>query len=156
VNRNYLLALALALSAPALHAGEAPPVAPDPALEKRVMALSHELRCLVCQNQTIADSSASLAVDLRNEVREKMRAGESDEAIVKYLTARYGDFVLYRPPIKLTTLVLWFGPLLLMLWGLYSLFRRLRDRNATSSAPLSDDERRRAAALLAESNGSTK
>ena len=156
MNHKYLLALALALSAPAAHAGEAQPAAPDPVLEKRVMALSHELRCLVCQNQTIADSSASLAVDLRNEVREKMRAGESDEAIIKYLTARYGDFVLYRPPIKLTTLVLWFGPLLLMLWGLYSLFRRLRDRNATPAAPLSDEERRRAAALLAEGNGSTK
>ena len=156
MNRKYLLALALALAAPALHAVEAPPVAADPVLEKRVMALSHELRCLVCQNQTIADSSASLAIDLRNEVREKMRAGESDEAIINYMTARYGDFVLYRPPVKLTTLVLWFGPLLLMVWGLYSLFRRLRDRNAAPAAPLTDEERRRAAALLAEGTGSTK
>jgi len=156
VKRDYLFALALALSAPLAHAGEAPPVAADPALEKRVMALSHELRCLVCQNQTIADSNASLAVDLRNEVREKMREGQSNQQIIDYLTARYGDFVLYRPPIKLTTMILWFGPVLLLLWGLYSLFRRLRDRNATPVAPLSDEERRRAAALLAEGDGARK
>jgi cytochrome c-type biogenesis protein CcmH len=157
VRHKYLFALALALSAPALHAGEAAPAASDPALEKRVMALSHELRCLVCQNQTIADSNADLAVDLRNEVREKMRQGKSDSEIIDYMTARYGDFVLYRPPVKATTLVLWFGPLLLMLWGLYALFRRLRDRNAApAAAPLSDDERRRAAALLAEGDGGVK
>ncbi len=153
---RYLLALLLMLGATAVHAGEAPDAAADPALEKRVMALSHELRCLVCQNQTIADSNAALAIDLRNEVREKMREGQTNEQIVGYLTARYGDFVLYRPPIKATTLVLWFGPLLLMLWGLYTLVRRLSDRNAAPAAPLTDEERHRAAALLAENEGAAK
>ncbi|MGE5524400.1 MAG: cytochrome c-type biogenesis protein [Rhodospirillaceae bacterium] len=151
--RNCLFALVLAVTAPLLHAGEAAPAAEDPVLEKRVMALAHELRCLVCQNQTIADSNAGLAVDLRNEVREKMREGQSNEEIVQYLTARYGDFVLYRPPIKLATLILWFGPLLLLLWGLYALFRRLRDRSAAPVEPLTEEERRRAAALLAEGDG---
>ena len=78
------------------------------------MTLAAELRCLVCQNQTLADSNAPLAEDLRNQVREKMRRGASDSEIVDYMVARYGDFVLYRPPLKLTTLLLWFGPLLLL------------------------------------------
>jgi len=78
-------------------------------LEKRVMALAEELRCLVCQNQTLADSNAPLAEDLRNQVREKMRAGKSDREVVDFLVERYGDFVLYRPPLKATTLLLWFG-----------------------------------------------
>lgn len=156
MRHNYLFAALLALSTPALHAGEAAPAAADPALEKRVMALSHELRCLVCQNQTIADSNADLAVDLRNQVRQKMREGASDREIIDYMTARYGDFVLYRPPVKATTLVLWFGPLLLMVWGLWALFRRLRDRSAVPQAPLTDEERRRAARMLAESEGGSK
>src|SRR5207245_11469173 len=100
--------------APWAHAKEAAPAAADPALEQRVMTLAAELRCLVCQNQTLADSNAPLAEDLRNQVREKMRQGASDSEIVDYMVARYGDFVLYRPPVKATTLMLWFGPLLLL------------------------------------------
>jgi cytochrome c-type biogenesis protein CcmH len=96
------------------------------ALEKRVMALSQELRCLVCQNETLADSRAELAVDLRNQIREQMNAGRSDEDITRYLTDRYGDFVLYRPPLKPLTYALWFGPFLMLAGGLLGLYRSLR------------------------------
>jgi cytochrome c-type biogenesis protein CcmH len=112
-----LLSVLLAAAVP-VWAGEAAPAAEDPVLEKRVMAISAELRCLVCQNQTIADSHAELAVDLRNQVREMLRKGQSQEEIVAYMTARYGDFVLYRPPLKESTAMLWFGPALLLLGGL--------------------------------------
>src|SRR5947207_8496933 len=85
-------------------------LAQDPPLERRVANLAHELRCLVCQNQTIADSNAPLAVDLRNQIREQMAGGKSDRDIVDFMVQRYGDFVLYRPPLKATTIVLWGGP----------------------------------------------
>lgn len=112
------------------------------------MALAAELRCLVCQNQTLADSNAPLAVDLRNQVREQMRQGRSEREIIDYMVARYGDFVLFRPPFKLTTLLLWTGPLLLLVAGLIALFYRLARRRAEPKAELSDEERARAAALL--------
>jgi cytochrome c-type biogenesis protein CcmH len=156
VKAKLLLLAVLWLAAPWAQAGEAAPAVADPVLEKRVMALAHELRCLVCQNQTIADSNADLAVDLRNEVREMMRRGSSDREIVDYMTSRYGDFVLYRPPVKAATLVLWFGPLLLLVLGLWWLVMRLRERNAEPPAPLTDEERRRAAALLADTEGSAR
>src|SRR5436190_7331511 len=98
----------------ALFAKEAAPEAADPALEARMVKITSELRCLVCQNQTIADSNASLAVDLRRETRELLKQGKSDAEIVDYMTARYGDFVLYRPPLRATTVLLWFGPVLLL------------------------------------------
>src|SRR5438128_10033058 len=91
-------------------AQEAKPMADDPVLEQRVMNLSQELRCLVCQNETLADSRADLAEDLRRQIREQMKAGKSDKEIIAYLTDRYGDFVLYKPPVKATTYLLWFGP----------------------------------------------
>ena len=94
------------------------PTAADPALEARMLAITGELRCLVCQNQTIADSHADLAVDLRQQVREQIKGGMSDEQIRRYMTDRYGDFVLYRPPLKPTTLVLWLGPGLLLVLAL--------------------------------------
>ena len=94
------------------------PAPADAVLEKRVMHLSEELRCLVCQNQTIADSNAELAVDLRNQVREQMRQGRSDDAIRGYMVQRYGDFILYRPPVKASTALLWFGPLVLVVGGI--------------------------------------
>ena len=147
--RFLALALGLALSF-ALHAKEAPPAAADPQLEKRVMTLAEELRCLVCQNQTIADSSAPLAVDLREQVREKMRKGESDAEIIDYMVQRYGDFVRYRPPVKATTLLLWFGPIVLLLAGFFVLVRRLRAPRSEPMAPLTEAERARAAALLGE------
>ena len=100
----------------------------DAALERRVMHLSEELRCLVCQNQTIADSNAELAVDLRNQVREQMRQGRSDDAIRGYMVERYGDFILYRPPVKASTALLWFGPLVLVLGGIGGLALYVRQR----------------------------
>jgi len=124
-------------------------MAEDPELEKRVLKLSHELRCLVCQNETLAESRADLAVDLRNEVREQMRAGKTDQEIVAYLTERYGDFVLYRPPVKPATYLLWFGPFLLLLGGLAFLYRYLQQRRELiTERPLTADERRRAEELL--------
>ncbi len=95
-------------------------------LEKRVMALSRQLRCLVCQNETLADSQAELAADLRKQIREQMKAGRNDKEIVAFLTDRYGDFVLYRPPLKPRTYVLWFGPFLLLGGGLFALYRSLK------------------------------
>lgn len=133
---------------------DAPALAEDPAIEARVMSLSTELRCLVCQNQTIADSNAPLAVDLRNQVRDQVRAGRSDAQIVDYLVARYGDFVLYRPPLKLTTVLLWAGPFLLLVGGLAGLIVTLR-RRAAQAVPMESTEgdaeaRARAKALLDE------
>ena len=142
------LLLAVALVAPAA-AGEAAPAAEDPVLEKRVIELATELRCLVCQNQSLADSNAPLAVDLRNQIRERMREGQSESQIVDFMVARYGDFVLYRPPVKATTALLWFGPILLVVVGLVVLFVRLRRRRAVAEPELSAVDRARAARLLA-------
>jgi cytochrome c-type biogenesis protein CcmH len=108
-----LLVLLLAFSGSAI-GGEAAPAAPDPALEQRVMDLAGELRCLVCQNQTLADSNADLAVDLRGQIREQLKAGATERQVVDFLVARYGDFVLYRPPFKATTVALWTGPFVLL------------------------------------------
>ena len=131
------------------HAGEAAPVAADPALEERVTAVASELRCLVCQNQTLADSNAPLAVDLRNQIRERMREGASERDIIGFMVERYGDFVLYRPPFKVTTLLLWLGPIALMIAGLAALYYRLaRRRREVAKRELSGEERARAAALL--------
>ncbi len=106
----------------------APPIASDPVLEKKVLELSNELRCLVCQNQTIADSNADLAVDLKNQVRKQLSEGRSKEEILKYMTERYGDFVLYKPPFNAATIMLWVGPFLLMLLGLFFLIRQIKQR----------------------------
>jgi len=146
-----------AVSGPVL-AAEAEPMANDPALEERVMDLSHKLRCLVCQNQTIAESNAPLAVDLRNQVREQFAAGKSEEAVVDYLVARYGDFVLYLPPFKGITLLLWLGPALLLVAGTGWLAWRLRSRakEAQSAPHLTQDERARASALLSGTPNSSE
>lgn len=140
----------LLVSTPLHAAEEATPIAEDPLLEARVMDLSHKLRCLVCQNQTIAESNAPLAVDLRNQVREQLAAGKSEEAVIDYLAARYGDFVLYLPPFKGITLLLWLGPGLLLVAGAGWLAWRLRARaKETEAAPhLTQEERVRANALL--------
>jgi cytochrome c-type biogenesis protein CcmH len=129
----------------------------DPALDKRVTALTQDLRCLVCQNQTIADSQAPLAIDLKNQVIEKMQQGASDREIVDYMVNRYGDFVLYRPPLKAATLALWFGPAALFFVALFVLFRNLaRRRKESPDAPLSEAERKRAEALLGKSEKEAK
>jgi cytochrome c-type biogenesis protein CcmH len=118
-------------------------------LEKRVHAFSQQLRCLVCQNETLADSRAELAVDLRREIREQMRAGQSDEQITAFLTERYGDFVLYRPPLKPSTYALWFGPFVFLIGGLLALHRWLRRWLALPEGrPLSASDRARARRLL--------
>ncbi len=124
--------------------------AADPVAEKRLQALAAELRCLVCQNQTIADSNAELAIDLRREVRSMIQAGQSDAQIIDFMVNRYGDFVLYRPPVKGLTLLLWGGPITLLLLGVFGLIRHLRQRNQTLSAqsPLSAEALNRADALL--------
>lgn len=132
---------------------EAPPLAADPAVEARVMHLASVLRCLVCQNQTLADSNAELAVDLRNQLRAQVKAGRSDEQIIDYLVTRYGDFVLYRPPMKATTVLLWVGPFLLLVGGLtalgLTLRRRARAQAAAADTAAADAETRaRARALL--------
>ena len=136
-------------------AEEARPPAPDPILEKRVLAIAEELRCLVCQNQTIADSDAALAVDLRKQVREKLAQGMSDRDVTDFMVQRYGDFVLYRPPVKATTLLLWFGPFVFLAGGLVVLGLKLTRRaHREPTAALSDTERRRAATLLGTMNES--
>lgn len=148
LRKSLLSFLLVLLFAPAF-AREAPSSAADPVVEARLMKLGSELRCLVCQNQTIADSNASLAVDLRNEIREKIQHGMTDAQIKNFMVARYGDFVLYRPPIMKTTLVLWVGPFLMLLAGggiLVFNLRRLRQRAA--DPVLSQDDQSLADALL--------
>jgi cytochrome c-type biogenesis protein CcmH len=145
----------LGLAAPAL-AKEATPLGDEPAIEARMMAMASELRCLVCQNQTLADSHADLAADLRQEIREMMKKGMSDEEIRAYLVDRYGDFVLYRPPWKTTTALLWAGPLLLVVVGgtvLASSLRRRRREALEDDAPLTDEERGRLRRILEETEG---
>lgn len=117
------------------YAKEARPASDNPEIEARMLRISTELRCLVCQNQTIADSHADLAVDLRQQVREMLQKGQNEQQIIEYMTARYGDFVLYRPPFKATTVLLWVGPGVMVLLGLFVLVRVLRQRSR-----LSDDQ----------------
>jgi len=147
MGKALVLAFLLLLGG-AAWAKEAAPAAADPLLEERVMAIAAELRCLVCQNQTIAESDADLAKDLRNQVREKLLAGQSERDIMDYMTARYGDFVLWRPPFKPITLLLWLGPVLLLLAGLLALFYRLARARDAGEIELSEAERARAALLL--------
>jgi cytochrome c-type biogenesis protein CcmH len=122
------------------HAKEAVLAAQDPVLDARMVRITSELRCLVCQNQTIADSHAALAVDLRKQVMEQLQQGQSDQQIIDYMTARYGDFVLYRPPLKASTVVLWFGPGLLLLISLVALFVVLRRRSRLPPEAFDPDE----------------
>ena len=129
----------------------AQPTATDPVANKRAVALAEELRCLVCQNQSIADSNAELAVDLRRQIQEQIAAGRSDRQIIDYMVERYGDFVLYRPPVKATTLLLWMGPPLLFFIGLWLLLLYLRQRRSHAVVePLSAADRARAATLLGD------
>jgi cytochrome c-type biogenesis protein CcmH len=118
----------------------------NPNLERRVTALAHELRCLVCQNQTIADSNAPLAQDLRNQIREQLKAGKSERDVIDFMVARYGDFVLYRPPFKAATVGLWAGPFVLLALGAWLMLRRVRKK--APPPELTEAERRRAAQLL--------
>ena len=142
------LLLMLALATP-LYAKEAAPLAQDEAAEKRLIAISSELRCLVCQNESLAGSNAELAQDLRREIRTMILDGKSDGEIMDFMVSRYGDFVRYRPPLKGTTLLLWFGPALLFAGGLGGLFLFLRRRSRVmGDVPLSEAERQQAERLL--------
>ncbi len=155
MSSKIIVVLALLMSVPSLLvAGEAEPVAEDPVLEATVMSISEELRCLVCQNQTIADSDAPLAVDLRREVRDMVKQGMGEEQIVSFMEERYGDFVRYRPAFKASTLLLWIGPLLLFTIALAVLyFNLLRKRKSVDeTTPLSDEERVRVSTLLKKEN----
>jgi cytochrome c-type biogenesis protein CcmH len=116
-------------------------------LDKRVAALADELRCLVCQNQTLAESNAPLAVDLRNQIREQLAKGASEGEVREFMVARYGDFVLYKPPFKASTAALWLGPFVLLSLGLWVLLR-VATRRRVAAPPLSETERSRAAKLL--------
>jgi cytochrome c-type biogenesis protein CcmH len=136
-----------ALAAPAGMAADAVPTEMDPVSAARAVKLAEKLRCLVCQNQTIADSNAELANDLRAQIREQIAAGRTDDEILDYMVARYGDFVLYQPPLKATTILLWAGPALLVVGGAFVLLRNLR-RRIQPDAPLSDDDRERARRML--------
>jgi cytochrome c-type biogenesis protein CcmH len=131
------------------YAGEAKDIAEDPVLEKRMVGLAENLRCLVCQNESLASSRSDLAKDLRQEVRDKMKQGMSDQEIIDFLVSKYGDFVLFDPPVKSYTLLLWYGPFVLLLIGLVGLVIQLRKRkNTVPESQLSAEEAQRAAALL--------
>jgi cytochrome c-type biogenesis protein CcmH len=128
---------------------EAAPLAEDPEVERRLQAISEELRCLVCQNESIAGSRAELAVDLRREIRTLINQGRSDKEIREFMVERYGEFVLYRPPVKLSTLFLWVGPFVLLFGGFIAMLLVLRRRrHHVVPSVLTDEDRRRAEALL--------
>jgi cytochrome c-type biogenesis protein CcmH len=137
---RLFVAVALLAGTACAFAKDAAPAVADPVLEARVLRIAVELRCLVCQNQTIADSHADLAQDLRRQVREMIQQGKTDQQIIDYMTARYGDFVLYRPPLKNTTALLWFGPVLLVVGGIAVLVLVLRRRSRMSPDRFEPDE----------------
>ncbi|OGT32102.1 MAG: hypothetical protein A2W28_10005 [Gammaproteobacteria bacterium RBG_16_51_14] len=150
VSIRSLLLLLLLTTSTVLHSEDTVYKFKDDLQEQRYQDLINELRCLVCQNQTLADSNAELAQDLRHEVYEMIVKGGSDDTIIEFLVNRYGDFVLYRPPLKQTTWILWFGPLLMMVFALFAAFRIIINRKAENSGMpvLSDEERKKLADLL--------
>lgn len=146
---KYLLALFMALKmAASAYAGEAVPLAEDPVVEQRLIVISEELRCLVCQNESLAGSRADLAMDLRREIRTLIKDGKTDAEIRDYMVSRYGDFVLYRPPVKPITWALWFGPLLLLIGALAVLLRMVRRSQRSAEAPALDPAQRAKAQSL--------
>lgn len=148
--KRLLAVLMLALPL-AVCAADATPTDLDPVAAKRAVELSSQLRCLVCQNQTIAESDADLAVDLRRQVNEQIAAGRTDREIIDFMVDRYGAFVLYKPPFNLTTVLLWLGPLVLAVGAIVVFARTLRARNrAIVERPLTDAERAEAQRLLAQ------
>lgn len=147
-------ALVSLTAVPGAYAADAVPTEKDPVSAERAVKLGEKLRCLVCQNQTIGESNAELAVDLRRQVREQIAAGKTDADIIDYMVKRYGDFVLYEPPVKGTTLLLWGGPGLLLLIGAFTLFRIVRARRRVADdLPLTAEELERAKRLLAGEPG---
>lgn len=140
--KSVIFAVLLALGLPAF-AAEAEPNADDPVIEQRLINLASDLRCLVCQNESLAGSHAELAEDLRKEIRAQMRLGKNDREVLEYLTDRYGDYVLYQPPFKPVTYLLWLGPLLFLLLGLGAWYSAMKKRRTLEETPL--DEAQRAA-----------
>jgi cytochrome c-type biogenesis protein CcmH len=146
---KFLVSILLMLACHGLMANEAAPLAEDPAVEQRLIGISEEMRCLVCQNESLAGSRSDLANDLRAQIRTMIKDGKSDAEIRQYMVDRYGDFVLYRPPVKPITWLLWLGPFTILLIGIIGLFMYLRKRNiGMDRRTLSDDENRRLDALL--------
>ncbi len=149
-----VLACMLALAALGASAKEAVPMSDDPVLEAQVLEIAEELRCLVCQNETIAASQADLAVDLRKQIRIKLQAGESQQQILDFMVARYGDFVLYRPPLKATTILLWLGPFVLLVVAAVLMGLNIRRRRrAVMAQEWSQEQQKRARALLDDGTG---
>ena len=147
--KALLVAIALCSSF-ALQAKVAPNTSADPALEARMMVIAEELRCLVCQNETIAASHADLAIDLKNQIRIKLNEGQSQKQILDFMVDRYGDFVLYRPPLKTTTVLLWLGPFTLLAIAVLTLVLNVRRRKRSAQpAALSDADVAKARDLLA-------
>lgn len=147
--RKLISCIGLALCIHIAYADEATPLAADPVLEQRLISISEEMRCLVCQNESLAGSRSELAQDLRREIRDLIRQGKSDAEIRTFMVDRYGDFILYRPPVKPTTWLLWIGPFALMIAGIVALLMYLRRRNSqVITTSLSDDENKRIDALL--------
>lgn len=150
MRRIALIIGLLLLAMPQAYAVQPDEILPNPALEQRARAISGGLRCLVCQNQSIDDSDAPLARDLRILVRERLVAGDDDKAVVAFVVARYGDFVLLRPPFNAHTLLLWGAPFAILLFAMVFLWRRARQRAVETSSPsgLSPEEQARLAALV--------
>jgi cytochrome c-type biogenesis protein CcmH len=146
---SLALAFAMQLAGSPARANEAAPLADDPVVEQRLLVIAEEVRCLVCQNESLAGSRADLAQDLRREIRSLIRQGKTDKEVMDFLVSRYGDYVRYRPPVKPSTWLLWGGPFLLLAAGLAALVLFVRRRRNTSAA-LSPEEQREAAALLGE------
>ncbi len=150
----FALLLALMLALPSSWAKEAALVAEDPEIERRMIHLSEDLRCLVCQNESLAGSRADFANDLRREIREQMKDNKSDKEIIDFMVARYGDFVLYKPPVKPTTILLWFGPFVFLAAGAILLLVYLKRRRRQIEDPaLSEKQRQQAEALLKDGKG---
>lgn len=146
---KYWLALFLALQCIiSSYAGEAVPLAEDPVVEQRLIIISEELRCLVCQNESLAGSRADLAQDLRREIRTLIKAGKTDSEIMDFMVSRYGDFVRYRPPVKPITWALWFGPFLLLIGALVVLVRMVRRSQRSAKTPALDSAQRAKAQSL--------
>ena len=147
--KQIVLAITFILFVASLIAAKDAQPADDAQLEQRMRNLTQQLRCMVCRNETLADSQADLAADMRQQIREQMKAGRSDQEIIGFLTQRYGDFILYKPPVKTTTYLLWFGPFVLLLGGTAMLYRYVKRRSELiREKPLTADERRRAEELL--------
>ncbi|MBI5897915.1 MAG: cytochrome c-type biogenesis protein CcmH [Rhodocyclales bacterium] len=157
LRRFLLLALTPLILAPAFAAdGGVAQALGDPVVEARVTRLAEELRCLTCMGQSIADSQSAFSSDMKREIRAMIVAGKSDKEIVDFMVQRYGDFVLYRPPVKSTTWLLWGGPFLLLALALLFLVAKLRKRSAQAGSELSESEHRQAASLLGKSVGDGK